>query len=97
MLGLYLVTGDHALVGYRVPREKNMGRADRGSEGARSLAALRAGFVVGIRVYGCDVLGYRVCGWGLIKAHSVESYPKIVFSRIYPKFCLANAWIQLSI
>ena len=48
-------------------------------------------------VFVCDVSGYRVCGWGLIKAHSVESYPKIVFSRIYPKFCLANAWIQLSI
>ena len=65
-----------------------MGRAG----GARSLAAFktryRAGLVVGIR--GVCVLCIGVCRWGLIKAHSTGTYPKMVFLKIYLKSCQAD-------
>ena len=66
-LGLHVATGDHASVGYRVPKE--WAELTEGQRGAGSLAAFkrgsRAGFLWEYGVFVCEVPGYWVCGEGV--------------------------------
>ena len=65
-LGLFLSTGDHRSVGYRVPRE--WATLTEGQRGVGSLAAFkrgsRAGFLAGYGSFVCDVRRCAVCASG---------------------------------
>ena len=64
--GLALTTGDHRLVGYRVPRE--WASLSENQRGTGSLAAFkrgsRAGFLEGYRAFVCVSAGCGVCRIG---------------------------------